>query len=270
MGSSRFVSPQNNTEKCLILVKALPHASGKYAETVCCAGLTPDTNDPAGVWTWRRQYPVPYRRLKSDQEFRRWDWIEYQYRPRKADKRWESRTIFPETLKLCGRMNSAEERSRYVSRLVRSSTGEAESNGESLCLIRPSAVRFTWQKRSKTELEQESNKHKQLAQQLNFLEGKPPSPLPACPYKFKFKYRSDDRESVNQCEDWETSAAFFRRRRAMPSEQAALESLKRTYEEDYARNGLLFAMGTHSFRKIWLLVGVLRVDPDTQNDLFLN
>lgn len=263
-------SQQNKTEQCLVLVKALPHPSSKYSETVCCAGIAPDTDDPAGAWSWRRQYPVPYRMLKDDQAFRRWDWISYEYRPRKSDRRVESRSVQSDSLKVIDRLNDPLERARYVRRMVRESTNDAESRSESLCLIEPHDVRFSWKRRTHAELTSQRRKHQALADQLNLLDGPPPEPLEPCPFAFYFDYTSSDGERHrHSCEDWETSTAFFRRRRSEGGEDAALESLRKTYEEEYPRRGMLFAMGTHSVHPIWLLVGVLRVDPDPQSDMFL-
>ena len=69
------------------------------------------------------------------------------------------------------------------------------------------------------------------------------------------------------CDDWETATAFSRRRDRL-GEVDALKSLKDTYEQDYLRKGMRFALGTHSRRdQQWLLVGVLRVDEQTQQEL---
>ena len=43
-------------DECVILIKAQPHRSSRYFETVCCAGVGRDQ-------MWRRQYPVPFRIL---------------------------------------------------------------------------------------------------------------------------------------------------------------------------------------------------------------
>ena len=47
---------EGRRERVLTLVKTLPHVGQKHGETVCCAGLTAEGQ-------WRRQYPIPYRRL---------------------------------------------------------------------------------------------------------------------------------------------------------------------------------------------------------------
>ena len=47
-----------------------------------------------------------------------------------------------------------------------------------------------------------------------------------------------------------------------------LDSLKKTYEQDYMQRGMALAIGTHSRRNNqWLLVGVIRVDDIPQLDL---
>ncbi len=56
-------------EEILILVKVYPTPSSKYGETVCTAGLTKDGN-------WIRVYPVPYRTLKIEQQFQKFQWIQ--------------------------------------------------------------------------------------------------------------------------------------------------------------------------------------------------
>jgi len=41
-----------------------------------------------------------------------------------------------------------------------------------------------------------------------------------------------------------------------------------TYEEEYLKKGIRFALGTHSRRdEQWLLVGILRVDEQIQPEL---
>lgn len=57
------------TERVLITVKTYPTLSKKYGETVCTAGVRADG-------TWIRIYPVPFRRLEAEEQYRKFDWIE--------------------------------------------------------------------------------------------------------------------------------------------------------------------------------------------------
>jgi hypothetical protein len=55
----------------LVLVKAYPQPSTKYTESVCVAGLRLDTPVPG----WVRLYPVPFRLLKRERQFSKYDLI---------------------------------------------------------------------------------------------------------------------------------------------------------------------------------------------------
>jgi len=51
--------------KVLITVKAYPAISKKYNETVCTAGITEEGK-------WIRIYPIPFRQLEYDNQFRKY------------------------------------------------------------------------------------------------------------------------------------------------------------------------------------------------------
>jgi len=120
------------TDECFILIKAQPHRSSSYFETVCCAGVGRDGN-------WRRQYPVPFRILEGRQRFRRWDWIKYDYVVGRHDTRKESQKVDANTLVVIGSIKRSE-RASFLNPLIRSSFAESDSNGESLTLLRPKKI----------------------------------------------------------------------------------------------------------------------------------
>ena len=94
-------------EEVLILVKALPHVGERYGETVCCAGLTLDRE-------WRRLYPIHFRRLR-DNQFRRWQWIQYDWiAPGPNDRRRESRRVQEDTIKVDKMMPEKERASIQI------------------------------------------------------------------------------------------------------------------------------------------------------------
>lgn len=246
----------------MILVKALPHLSSNYFETVCCAGVGHDLR-------WRRLYPVPFRILSEGQKFGRWHWLAYDYTAPASDQRRESQKVVPESIRVGDKLNHSE-RSRIACKLTRESVQEAESKGETLALLKPEALTFSWRKKRPDELLQERRKHAQLANQSSLLNTSV-RPLNPCPYEFRFQWKAANGSTHNQvCDDWETSTAFFRRRASLENDQAALKSLQHTYEQDYFARGMRFALGTHSRRRRqWLLVGVLRVDDQVQGELAL-
>lgn len=253
---SRIASSQ---DECLILVKALPHRSSSYFETVCCAGVGRDLK-------WRRLYPVPFRILKNGQKFGRWHWVRYSFTDPAHDGRRESQKVVPESIEVGSKLKSSE-RSRIASALTRESVSEAEALGETLTLIRPEDVSFAWKRKSDAELHEERNKHADLARQLSMFD-EPAGPLEPCPFEFSFKWKSSiGTAHSHTCDDWETSTGFSRRRESL-GEAAALQSLRETYEEEYLQRGMRFALGTHSRRmRQWLLVGIVRVDEVAQGEL---
>jgi hypothetical protein len=248
-------------DECVILVKALPHRSSNYYETVCCAGVGRDRK-------WRRLYPVPFRVLEDGQKFGRWNWVDYEFTPPASDARRESQKVVPESINVSAKLKESE-RSALACHLTRESVEEASALHETLTLIKPVEVGFTWVRKSDEELATERRKHAELVQQLSMFD-KPAKPYEPCPFEFRFRWKSPSGKVHNHtCDDWETSTAFFRRRERH-GEADGLQSLKITYEDDYPKKGMRFALGTHSRRSDqWLLVGVLRVDENSQLGLNL-
>lgn len=246
-------------DECVMLVKALPHRSSNYFETVCCAGVGRDMK-------WRRLYPVAFRTLETGQRFSRWDWVSYSFTSPSNDQRSESQKVVHETITVSKSMKAAE-RFALARRMTRESTDHAASLRESLTLLRPDDVRFAWRRKSDEEVATERIKHAVLANQLSFLHN-PPKPLEPCPFEFTFRWRDcGGKDRTNVCDDWETSTAFFVRRSSM-GEEDALASLRDTFEVEYPQKGMRLALGTHSRRSNqWLLVGVLRVDEASQGEL---
>ena len=247
-------------ERLLVLVKALPHVGKKHGEAVCCAGVTPSGE-------WRRLFPISFRSIESDKRFDRWNWIEYSARIPRNDKRPESRHVQIDTLSVQSKMTSMTEKSRFLDRLLQTTTDEAFNRGQTLALIRPSRVRFNWKEKTEEQLARENTAYQNAASQVSFLE-EAPVPFEPPKYSFHFTYfDSSGRERRSTSDDWETSATFYRWRRAM-GESEALAAMKKQYEIEYPERGMVFAMGTHSlYPKIWLLVGVIRVDENKHFEL---
>ncbi|MEZ5893444.1 MAG: hypothetical protein R3C58_09950 [Parvularculaceae bacterium] len=248
-------------------MKALPHLSGSYAETVCCAGIGHDAK-------WRRLYPVQFRILEDGQKFRRWQWISYEYTTSRKDARIESQKVVPESIETGGVLKS-NERIRILNAIMRPSLDDASDKNESLALLRPKSINFSWIKKSDSRLENERAKHEVRARQLSLIDKVEAQPLIPSPYEFRVKWiDQDNTRHEHACDDWETSTAFFVRRRALGNDNAALESLRETYEIQYMRDGMALAFSTHSRRNItfgdrnqWLLVGMIRIDETKQQDL---
>ncbi len=252
-------------DRCVIIVKAQPHRSSKYFETVCAAGVGADG-------TWRRQYPVPFRILNDPQKFGRWQWIKYEFIKSDGDSRRESQKVIPESIEIDGTLKPSE-RSGLLAPLIRSDFAEANNAGESLTLIRPVEMDFTWNKKTESELADERQKHATLASQLSLLDNTAKA-LDPCPYQFFVKWKGDGGKSHrHESDDWESAAAFGRFKR-LYGEEDALNKLREKYEK-YLAAGLALAFSTHKRRNVtnstsnqWLLVGLIRIDEPSTPDLF--
>jgi len=257
--SDKWTSLQRGRERVLVLVKALPHVGQRHGETVCCAGVTISGQ-------WRRQYPIHFRRLR-DNQFSRWQWIEYDWiAPGVEDKRKESRRVQEDSIQV-GDIMPERERATFLAPIMTGSTAEAASRGMSLTLVRPTKVRFRSRAKTGKQMAQERQAYEEAARQTSFLDAEL-NALNPCPYGFHYDWTDADGASHKAtCDDWETAATYYRRERAMGA-KAAVADMEKTFGEDYPAKGMAFAMGTHSRRaEQWLLVGVLRLDRADQMSL---
>ncbi|MFS3137651.1 hypothetical protein ACLRDC_20165 [Gluconacetobacter sacchari] len=252
--------PKTGREEALILVKALPHVGQRHGETVCCAGVTRNGE-------WRRQYPIHFRRLRDEGQFKRWQWIEYDWiAPGNDDRRQESRRVQEDTIKV-GKSISKTERAAFLAPLITRSTAEAVSQGQSLTLVRPIESRFHWKAKTARQIADERQAYEAAARQTSFLDQDLVA-LDPCPYAFHFDWKDANGAShKSTCDDWETAAMFYRREKAVGA-KGALAEMSKAFNEQYPQNGMVFALGTHSRRaEQWLLVGVIRLDEQKQAGL---
>lgn len=241
----------SGTEKVIILVKAAPHPSRRYQETVCCAGVTPEG-------AWRRLYPVRFRHLSGEAKFSRWDVIEYKWRRPKDDPRPESRRVEEQSLTIAGELPRASH-APFLNPLLRESYVDAARRGETLTLVRPKNLRFRWRRKSDAEIAGEKTSFVEAARQGSLLD-EPLRAFDPCPYHLRIGFDDAAGPHGMTCGDWETSATFFKWRKLYGEDQA-LARLKDTYEAEYPSKGVALAMGTVAKRpKQWLLLGIVRLD----------
>ena len=246
--------------RVVVLVKALPHPSQKNGETVCCAGITVDGS-------WKRLYPVRFRHLSSDAAFKRWHWVDYRYHRPTHDARPESCHVHEESIAIGGELPKSE-RSRMLEPIMVASTRVATERGQSLALLRPQNTRFYWKKKSKSDLASEVEHIRAHSRQTSFLDKELPDFEPT-PYEFRFKFR-DAEGGEHDCEngDWEAHAMYWRWSRQYGSDDA-LKKMGEKFNDEYPKLGIAFAQGTIFKRpNIWTLLGVIRLDPSVQGELF--
>lgn len=128
-------------EEILVTVKAYPHPSKKYIETVCVAGVTRSRQ-------WMRLYPIRFRYLEYDQRFPAYSWISANIRKSSKDTRPESHNIDIDTLQIVGSIGTEDSWQARRSLLLPLASPSVEILQEqqqlsktSLGLIRPKQIK---------------------------------------------------------------------------------------------------------------------------------
>ena len=166
------VTPQEC--RVIILVKALPQPSKAHGETVCCAGVTAEGK-------WKRLFPIRFRHLKGDSAFKRWDWVSFRYTRPTHDIRPESCRVHEESLAVVGKLPKSQH-AAFLKPLVLPSINAAIERGQSLALIRPRNTRFTYKRKSNSEIAEEREAFEQAAKQTSLFDTElaalSPTPFP--------------------------------------------------------------------------------------------
>ena len=237
----------DNHARFAILIKAVPRPSKKYVETVCCAGVTTDG-------FWKRLYPVRFRQLAGESQFRRWDLVSYRYRLPTDDTRAESCHVFEDTIQIETSF-PASRRAELIDRLLIGSGAAAAERGQSLALIRPRNTRFVFKRKPVAVVNAEKALFERAGRQTSFLDAELQA-LDPSPFAFAFRFEDAAGRHTYQCGDWETQA-MFRKWRDLYGEADALRRMATVYNDDYPRRGMAFAIGTVLKRPhIWQLLGV--------------
>lgn len=248
-----------NFEEAIIIVKAAPVIGEKHGETVCCAGLTRHGQ-------WLRLYPVSFRVLEETKKFSRWDIVRFESRSPTSDIRQESRHVNHQTLEIVSKLKSSE-RSRFLAQKVVTSLNKEHEEGRTLALLEPKNVDFLVERKSDSEVREEQSRVDAFHAQTDMFLPRPAVPKKACPYRFKYRYKTDDGPRLGTCQDWETEWTFFKWRKIY-GELGALERMKAKFGHEMPKTGLYFAMGTHSMHPgTWLINGLIQVKMDDQRSL---
>lgn len=242
--------------KVLIAVKTYPTLSEKYDELVCTAGFREDGS-------WIRIYPVPFRKLDSEGQYKKWQWIEIDLVKNESDFRPESfrpNNIDDEIILLneIGTENNWEIRKEVVLKNVWSNMSELIedskhiNNKTSLAVMKPkNIIDFVWE-----EVDREWNKDKLskvFANQMQmslFEEEKEAKRffkvVDKLPYEFSYKFTTEDgKERKLMIEDWELGMLYWNcLRKSKGDEKIALSKVKEKYFDLFNKRDLYFFLGT--------------------------
>lgn len=242
--------------EAVVIIKAAPQVGQRHGETVCCAGIDLKGN-------WLRLYPVSFRTLDDGKKFARWDRIKFHWRLPNDDRRSESRRIDQDSISIVGTLKQAD-REKFLSRLIVTGLDRERQAGRSLALLRAKILEFKYEPKSAEEIKAEKENFDRLRAQADLFNTKPVIPYDPCPYKFKYRYETDDGLREGTCQDWEVEATHYHWTRQYGNAKA-LENMQRVFGDEYPKKGMLLAMGTHSqYPDTWLINGVVRYEESGQ------
>jgi hypothetical protein len=271
-------------ERILILAKTYPSPSAKYTETSCVAGIN-SSGEP------RRLYPVPFRMVNGDQQFKKWQWIEVRIEKSPQDNRPESHRLFVDTIQTLDTLTTAREwndRRIWIDKLPIFDRYDKleiarEEAGLSLALLRPK--RFLgltiqpadseWSEEELAKLlkEQMQGQGKLFVQEE---EHKQLRLLKKLPFDFYYRYVCDtdsgEIEYKNKIVDWEAGMLFWNCKRSHGD--AWEQPFRAKLEKDLFSKDLMFLMGNiHRFQHQWLVISLIyppkqTLKPASQIELF--
>lgn len=270
-------------ERILITVKTYPTLSRRYGETVCTAGVRPDGS-------WVRMYPVPFRRLDQEQQYKKFDWLDCRLIRSTSDPRPESfRPADMDELRAINHVGTADEWNDRRALLLRKAKvytsldeliAGAKANTVSLAVFKPTRVLdFTWEQ---DERDWDAERLRQVRESFNQLDlfednswRETFEVIRKLPYNFSYTFEdASGRASTLQVLDWEAGALYWNCLASCEGDEArALAKVRHKYFDEFMRSDLHFFLGTtqqwHSVApNPWVIVGVFPIPHERQRGLF--
>ena len=201
-------------ERVLILTKTYPMPSSKHREVSCIAGVTEGGE-------MRRIFPVPFRLLDGQSQFKKWQWIRGQMRKASHDHRPESYQVDFDSIRDAGGVidtkNDWRERRQWFEPHTLPDFSSLEErrqiSGETLGFIRPSKVLgldITPEKDADWTPEE---KEKLIQERLfDSDEVKNRFPLEKLPFSFHYRYECESASGTtthrHKITDWEVGQLY--------------------------------------------------------------
>jgi hypothetical protein len=258
------------TKRVLILCKTYPSPSATYSETSCVAGVT-----SSGKLV--RLFPVPFRLIADEQQFRKWQWVTALVEKSRDDHRPESHRIFVDKIE-CDPAPLPAGREGWVHRMemlrnvpLYSDFAAVEaarvSGGATLAILRPARILEleikatkspSWTDKEKANLTQMQKQTSLLSEDEN---RRQVTLLEKIPFDFYYRYECivDGKPVVykHKLVDWELGA-LYRRLRKQHGASGWEKPFREKYEQELPSRDLLLLLGTiHRFPDQWLVVSVI-------------
>jgi len=238
-------------ERILITVKTYPNISSKYTELVCTAGFRDDGS-------WVRIYPVPFRLLSDDKQFKKYTYIRVPIRKNNSDSRPESYKIEnTEEIEILNHIDTANNwekrkdivfKNKVYTNLQEIIDGANKYRKISLVTFKPTKILNIYADKNgnETYTDEEIRKFKNANNSLfssDILEN-----MPKIPYKFKIEFLDDsNKKSKMTILDWEFLQLYLTYR--VKKKFSQISAKKKVIEQlEYFRDkkDIYFFLGTTS------------------------
>jgi hypothetical protein len=257
-------------KRALIVVRTYPTPAKSGVEVSCTAAIT-DKGE------WLRLFPVPWRYLPEDQQFRKYEWVELTVTKATNDPRPESYKLKPDGVKIISHLEPGKEwqaRKEFILPLKAHClcclVAERNEKGfPTLGIIKPKRIESlivtpetpTWTPAQLAKLRQEHL----------FLE-RPKTELEKVPFKFQYKFWCDEstcKSHTLMCSDWEMGESW-RQWSAKYGDDWESKFRQRYEQEMIEKYDTHFYVGTvHLHPSAWIIVGLFYPPRSVQSALFL-
>ncbi|EPH06589.1 hypothetical protein HMPREF1531_00490 [Propionibacterium sp. oral taxon 192 str. F0372] len=254
----------------MVTVKTYPTPSVRHVETVCVAGVRLDQDQSS----WIRLYPIPFRLLGGDDQFKKYQLVTVPVRHRPGhDARPESFTPDLDNIRLGETVKSDRNWARRAERmqgligqatvceLIRANR-DARMNepAPSLGLIKPRDVTITVTDGKGWTAKQEAKAAAAAEPTLLDEYGAVPTKLEPAPYEIRFKYRCQDRACRGHDQaliDWEVGAAARNWVKRYPADSIPYR-LENKWKQmiDPAHDTYFYVGNQHQHRQSFSVLGV--------------
>jgi|LSQX01.3.fsa_nt_gb hypothetical protein len=240
-------------KKILITVKTYPTPANKYIETVCTAGLT-----ESGEWI--RLYPIRFRMLDEEKQFKKFDWIEVEVEKRSInkDRRPESYICNSDSIRIIGHLDTGGGhwplrrtvclKNVYTSMDKLLIDSDPVGPCKSLATFKPSRILdFTVREIDTKELDSKKIAiENNLRDQHDMFETDIPlywKFARSIPFRFGYRFLDSNRKEYDSLlEDWEIAALFLK---YAHDQTRAVEQIRKKYYDDFAlQKEVYFFVGT--------------------------
>lgn len=269
-------------KRVLITVKAYPVPSRSYDELVCTAGITDDGE-------WIRIYPVPFRFLRDDGKYRKYQWVDIDLKKAKKDFRQESYSPSDNSLsdlEIIETVNPShnwrnrkflilENGPKIYTSMAELVTDSQEPKNVSLATFKPMDITgFDFEE----EREWNSGLQKNIQQHNLFDERGGRGNLDSVkklPFKFFYRFTDETGKSSRlMIEDWEIGALYWKcLKKADGNESLAIQKVKEKYFDTFThKNDIYLFLGTtlqyhrRRMNNPFVIIGVFYPPKDPQEN----